>query len=426
MTALQRLQLRASEVRQRLNELANHDGELTAEQRQEVDTLTAEYRENETRQRAASVASDDAGESTDRETVGDRVQVGAYLRAAVEGTPVGGAEAEFQAASGLAQGSHVVPWEAIRQRQAADDGELRERADAVTAAPAAGNRAADQQETLMRVFPASVSEFMRVRMPMVPTGESVYPVLTGGAAPATLNASQRVDAVAAAFDVSRLSPQRLTAHYRFRREDAASFAMLEGTLREDLSMAMSDAMDRIIVRGQASSTTHAALPGLLDAAESLTAPGDPAAVTTWKEAIQLITDRVDGRYAATARDVRLMIGADVAGTYGYLSTLFAPADMATNGAPSAAEYLRMLTADQVRVSGHVEVAGGTGQVRIQGAVAQRGMASPAVAPVWEGVTLVRDEVTAASSGEVIVTMIALWSFAVVRADQFARLKVRTA
>ena len=57
MTNAQKLEIRASEIRQRLNEISGLEGEaLTDEVRTESDTLQTEYRDTETKRRAAIVA----------------------------------------------------------------------------------------------------------------------------------------------------------------------------------------------------------------------------------------------------------------------------------------------------------------------------------------------------------------------------------
>ena len=59
MTNSQRLTLRASEIRQRLNEIAGLDGDaLTDEIRAESARLGTEYADVETRRRAAIIAED--------------------------------------------------------------------------------------------------------------------------------------------------------------------------------------------------------------------------------------------------------------------------------------------------------------------------------------------------------------------------------
>ena len=60
MTNAQKLEVRASEIRQRLNEISGLEGDkLTDEIRTESDTLQTEYRNTETRRRAAIVAEGD-------------------------------------------------------------------------------------------------------------------------------------------------------------------------------------------------------------------------------------------------------------------------------------------------------------------------------------------------------------------------------
>ena len=57
MTPLQKLEVRQSERRQRLNELGGLDG-LDDAQRSEVDTLSAEYGDGERQYRALKIAAD--------------------------------------------------------------------------------------------------------------------------------------------------------------------------------------------------------------------------------------------------------------------------------------------------------------------------------------------------------------------------------
>ena len=66
MTNSQKLELRASEIRQRLNEIAGMD-DLSDDVRAESDRLTTEYAAVETRRRAAIIA-ESAGPSRSRLT----------------------------------------------------------------------------------------------------------------------------------------------------------------------------------------------------------------------------------------------------------------------------------------------------------------------------------------------------------------------
>ena len=60
MLKSQTITLRASQIREKLNKLANATEVLSDEQRTEVDSLTAEYEDVEIRLRAAIISDDDA------------------------------------------------------------------------------------------------------------------------------------------------------------------------------------------------------------------------------------------------------------------------------------------------------------------------------------------------------------------------------
>ena len=109
MTTAQRLQIRASEIRQRLNAISGLD-DLTDEVRAESDRLTGEFRDVETKLRAALVAEGDEAErraagldtedaeQRERRELRGRAQLHRFVSAAIERRGVDGAEAEYAAA----------------------------------------------------------------------------------------------------------------------------------------------------------------------------------------------------------------------------------------------------------------------------------------------------------------------------------------
>ena len=110
MTKAQRLQIRSSEIRQKLNELSNVDGELTDEQRSEVDSLNTEYADVETKLRAALAAEPPAerretveadAEHRERLKLRGKTGIADYLAAALAGVEVRGAAAEFAQSVGV-------------------------------------------------------------------------------------------------------------------------------------------------------------------------------------------------------------------------------------------------------------------------------------------------------------------------------------
>ena len=101
-----------------------------------------------------------------------------------------------------------------------------------------------------------------------------------------------------------------------------------------------------------------------------------------------------------AKDLALVVGAatlkDLGSTY-------------RNASRSALDRLMELTAG-VRVSAHVPAPA----TNRQDAVIRRGMSTTATAPVWEGVTIIPDEVTKAKAGQIVITAVMLFAMKVLR------------
>ena len=155
MTNAQTHAMRCSEIRQRLNEISGMEGDaFTDEVRAESDTLSTEYRDVETKYRAALVSEgDDAslagsqfgatGSSEDRayRELVFKTDVGAIFEAVVEKRSTTGATAELQQHHKLT--SHQVPLDVLR-------GPSGEEHRAVATVPA--NVETAQQPTILPVF----------------------------------------------------------------------------------------------------------------------------------------------------------------------------------------------------------------------------------------------------------------------------------
>lgn len=397
MTLTQRLALRASEIRQRLNEIAGLEGEaLTDEIRQESDRLTNEYRDVETRQRAATVAESgndsdpepgagESAETRERRELRERSSVGAIFAAAVERGIPEGATRELQEELGL--GVHQVPLELLR---------LPVEARAVTPGPT--NTGASEQPTVQPVFATGDAAFLGVDMPSVAAGDAVFPVLTsrptvGG--PHT--DSTAVAETTGAFEAEVLKPSRLQASFFYRRTDAARFAGMDAALRQALSEGLSEANDAQVI------AQIVADVGRTDAA----AADDFASYQK-----RLIYDRIDGRFATMEGDMRHLVGAE---TLGDMATLYKSAESPEN----FPAFLRR-TGGGVRVSAHIAAAAASKQ----DVIVRRGTRRDMVAPVWEGVTIIPDEVTKAGTGEIVITAVALSARKVIRAAGFARIQAQ--
>lgn len=414
MTDLQKVLVRKSEIRQRLTEIGATD-EPTDELRAETAQLTTEYSTLETRERALIVASDEPeatgtdlpadGEARELRELEGRVSLASYFAAAVSDRRADGAEHELRQAMGL--GDSVIPWSAVAPRGAAGD-EGRGEQRAVSAAPAQTSIVSDA--ILARVFRRSDTMYLGVGMPSVGVGEHNYPVLTSVASePTTLTKDATATQPAVTFTPNVLTPVRLSAQYLWRREDAAVFAGMEEALREDLSMAMSQALDNAIINGNGTAPN---VPGFLGGANgALTIGSLRSAQETLQTLTQLMAGEVDGIYANMLSGVRILVGTD--------SYARAAGEFAAGTDVSAAAYLQRESGG-FRASGHIAAKASKGQ----NAIIHKGVQRAAVAPIWEGLTLIRDDITQARKGQIAVTAVMLYSFKVIRTAQYSAPKLR--
>ena len=247
------------------------------------------------------------------------------------------------------------------------------------------------------VFANSVGSFLGVDQPTVGAGDSVFPVITsrptiGG----PFTGSDEVAESTGAFSAELLKPERLQASFFYRRTDAARFGQLSTALRENLSMALSDALDAEIVNGT---------DGLLNGTNL--ANHNVSAATTYDLFLsQFGFARVDGRYAGSVADIRTVMGA---GSYAAAGAKY----RGNNGDRTAASELERLTAG-LRVSAHVPAVVSTKQNNIVRLGTRRDM----VSPLWEGPVLIPDEVTQAKKGEIVITAVLLHAVKIIRSDGF--------
>lgn len=439
MTEIQKVQLKQSEVRERLNVLGATEAP-TDEQVKELRKLSGEYSTLEVRYRALLQGtsgdddkSDAAGKDKskqdknkdpqNREKSGDadeggdaeeralkrlqrRVELRAYLQSAMDGKPLDGAEQEFNKALGIGEsgGAVQVPWEALlppgwepREEQRAD----------VATVPADAMHTENMQPILARIFQRTAAAFLGITMPMAGIGERRYPVMTGGTTASMEAAGGEVDAGAATYTVTAIEPTRLTARYLFRVEDLAMVSGLEASLRSDLRDVMGDELDRQLLTGNGTAPN---LAGVFDNDSGLAAPAEPSAEATVSTYIDTITDQVDGTNAYSTGDVRLLIGTD--------TLKHAAKKFITGTDTSALTYIN-------RLSGGYRV---SARVPALAAKKQEGMAvrmnGVAVAPVWPTLSLIRDVYSGAAKGEVALTAIALYGFKIVRTNGWVRIKLQ--
>ena len=412
MTNVQKLSLRLSEIRTRLNAISGEET-LTPELRTEMETLSTEYADTETRWRAATIGEGDGdgdgdGESVELRALIQKVELREYLAEAATGRAAQGAEHELRAAIfGDAARQGLVPWEVLLPTT--EDREVEKRVDAVTSAPT--DVGASQADVLGRVFANTSAAYLGVSMPMVPVGEANFPVLSTGATGTQAAKDAAQDAEAATFTTTVLEPRRLTARYLFAVEDAARLRGMEDALRADLAGALGEAMDSQVIAGDG------VAPNVSGFLTKLAAPTNATTtLPTFAIFAGAVAGGVDGRYAANLREVRSLVGAE---TYGFAASLFVndPAALADYLIARSGGFVASALIPDPVASGATE---GTQEAII---FRERGLGS-AVAPVWAGFELLRDPWTNAAQGQVSITAVALWNFAILRDAAYGRLRFK--
>ena len=396
MTNAQKLALRLSEIRQKLNELSGRD-ELTEAEEKDLRSLSTEYPKLESRHRAALIAEsvdeaealdgdDGDGEDRERSELRSRSRLAKYVSAALDGLPVQGAEAELSAAAGC---PGAVPLELFEVRRS-DTGDPERRA--VTPAPAT------TEENLAAIVPAifdrSAASWLGIEMPTVPVGDAGYPVLSTSLTGGVVAKSAEADESAGAFTVSMASPRRISGAFKFTYEDSARLSGMESALRQNIGSVLSDALDAQAING--SGTGDGTLNGLLNI---LTDPSAPAAnAEDFARYVAAAAGHVDGLFSVDLGGVRQLVGVQ---TYGHMAGTFR-----ANEDSTTAEGWLMQRTGGVRTSRRIAAPASN----IQQAIIRRSNPAGdrvAVMPVWEGLQMIRDPYTNARKGEVSLTALML-------------------
>ena len=382
MTKIQELEIRQGELREELAGMLDTDadnervGVLTKELRSLERQITAQ-RVIEPEPETRSVES--KPEDRERLDLEKRANIGDVFGLVINGGAPSGAMAELQ------QDRHLASNEiSIRQLMGLEH-------RAVTPAP--GDVGQNQAPIIPYVFPQAVGSFLGVDMPVVGVGDAVFPVLTSTLSVGTPAENADQADTTGAFSADVLTPLRLQAAYFYSREDRARFAGMDGSLRMNLADGLADGLDRQIMQG-----TNGLLTG------TNLADHDAAAITTFEDYISNFAfGRVDGRYAATTAQVRVVMGA---GSYGHAGSVYRIASVDR----TALDRLMEITGG-VRVSAHVPAVASNKQE----AVIRLGQGADMVAPVWENIALIPDEVTKAAGGQIVITAVMLHNVKILRA-----------
>ena len=404
MTTRQKLELRLSKVRSRLNEIAGLEGEaFTSEARAEAEALQSEFSGLEIQYRAAIISegaeeeaaiglfpdgSQDSDGAEVRALLG-RVTLADYLQPALGGVGISGAARELADALGVPasgkSGGVAIPWMILEDRAFTTTSQ--------------NDGPEMQRPILQRLFGPGIMDALGVRMDSVPVGRVEWPLLTGTAAPAQAKEPDAgATATAASFTFANLKPKRLTGSYEMTHEMIGSVPGIEQALRRDLADAVKASMSKQIINGTAPNTQNPQrIEGFIS---ELTAVDDTAEATAGRYG-SLHAEAVDGIHASRETEVTSVIGDETyqhaAGTY-------------ISGSGESGSELLSRRSGGCQASTYIPAKASMLQNAILHAAGPNGggaMRGDSVAAMWPTLEIIRDIYSKASQG-ITLTWVGLW------------------
>ena len=332
----------------------------------------------------------------------ERIELRNYLNAYSQGHKLEGAEAEMNQGLGLDSVSHV-PWQALAPT-------LDERMEARTDDPTnvtIGDWGKTVNALLPRIFEKTDAGFLGVSTPGVRAGTTAYPVMTGGTTASMKAANAEVEADVATFSVTTVTPTRLSARYLLNLEGLAAMGgMLETTLRNDLRRVMGDQFDEQIINGNGTSPN---ISGILN---ELTDATDATNVIDFDTFRLTATNELDGKMANTEASIRMLVGLQTwKKVRGILNT--------DKQLDAIQAYQRL--GGRIQNSARLPDMDGTSKNQVAVLTFEP---SAAVAPIWQGVTMIRDPYTNAAKAQVALTAHMLFGFAFKRTDGWKEVKFK--
>ena len=396
-------------------ELAALD-ELTDETRQELDALengtpdlerqlraarTAVETEEQEQRAAGASARAPEGDAEDRERaeLRGRVRLSGYVAAAVEQRSADGAEAEYNAALGIAGNRFPLEMLAPVETRATTDTDT-------TTTP---------RRWLDRLFSGTAAERVGITMESVSPGVASFPITTAGASAAQRGRGEAAADAAWTVGVSELKPTRNSVRLTFNIEDAARLPGLESALTRDLRMALVEGVDRAIFLGDDGANENSAdITGLQTAANVTEATLKQADKVKGPETLTAFTGLVDGIHAAGLGDLRVV--AAIGAWRLWESTI-------VNSAADNMTLAAFMRAAGLSWTARGDIEDATTNGKFGAFIGRgRGIEGAGVAAVWEAGELIRDPYSGAAKGEVALTLSYLWNFGLPRSSNFARVK----
>ena len=376
----------------------------------DVGKLTKEVRSLETDVGAAIAAGDDkveevatkdTPEGKEYRELRSSVDFGRYVSAAMGGHGVtNGPELELNQHLKIADG--YFPMELLA-------GKLETRASLGDV-----DAGASQGTWLDRVFHGTAAERVGISFRPVSPGVAAYPVTATGGAPQQRGRTQAATVRTYTVTVTEIKPARRAVHGVYSIEDDARLPGLSAAIERDMRAAMTESVDLAVFKGDDGANEAGADIVGMQTASITEATMTQANKVKADEVLKFFLEYVDGKYAASLSDVRIVtsVGANVLWHGGIHN---AAADNQT-----IAQFL-MASGLGWMARGGIDAATASGDFGAYIGLA-RGIEGAGIAAVWDQGQLIRDPYSGADTGEVQLTLNYLFQLAFPRTANFKRLK----
>ena len=254
-------------------------------------------------------------EAREKAVLRNRVSLSKMLADCIEGRryPSGSAEEEYRQMTGAME--REIPLDAFETR-----------ADVGTSAPSVVG--INMSPIVPNIFSRSIAQDLMIEMPNAQSGQFSIPRMNKDLTAGMKAKGDKQESTKATFTVVSSKPKRLTGRLSLTLEDLAEVGIpaFESSLRTNLQMVMSDALDSQILSGNNSA------PNLNGLMTQLTADSDPSNAIDFATFVSEMAGQVDGIFASTISDLKLFVNSDV---YKALAATFqVPMDPAKGGARS--------------------------------------------------------------------------------------------
>ena len=299
LKALDKIETRSAEQDAEYNALDTEQTKVNAEYREAAKSEAKEEEEARLHPRDFT----QTPEVREKLDLRSRSRYGRYLSEALLGRPLsGGAEVEYRASLGIIDGIPMDIFEEDRPRVA----EIR--ADAPTTAPAAAS-GSQSVAWAPHAFADSIAQReFNVSMPAAQSGAWIEPGFSAALTASAKAKGVKQDSTAATVVGLTAKPARIATRQTIQLEDIYSIGndAFEAALKQQARAALSDELDNQLINGDGVS------PNLTGLIKELGNPsGTPSSIATFEDLIEGIGAGIDGKWAYSLRDLRVMVHPDV-------------------------------------------------------------------------------------------------------------------